>query len=189
MPTPKLFAIGGLAAALVLVVSGIASMFVGYQGRNDVRDALRQENIIAPEDSTIPGQLVDTGSEARAQAAIMREHQLARTDGLTYAEMGRFATPDGNPAGTNNAEEAALGDNGQPLPNDARESWVTATALITSLETAFFAEQVGYFAMVMGLALLITGIGLAILTGAAILRLPALEAEPAETSQKPALAG
>jgi hypothetical protein len=189
MPTPKLFAIGGFAAAMILAIAGIASMFVGYQGRADVRQTLAQENIIAPQDSTIPGQLVNTGSKARAQAAIIREHQLARTDGLTYAEMGRFATPDGNPAGTNNPDLAATGETGNPLPNTARESWITATSLITSLETAYFAEQVGYFAIVMGMALLITGIGLVVLTGAAILRLPVLEqkqAGPQQAAAQPA---
>ncbi len=174
MPGPKLFAIGGFAASIVLVVVGIASVIIGYQGRADVRATLTQENIIAPQDSSIPGELIDTGSKARAQAEIIREHQLASTDGLTYAEMGRFATPNGDPAGTNNADEAAVSESGSPLPNEAREGWVTATALITSLETAYFAEQVGLFAMVIGLALLLSGVGFTVLSGAAILRMPAL---------------
>jgi hypothetical protein len=36
---------------------------------------------------------------------------------------------------------------------------VTETALSTALNTSFFAESVATFAMVMGLALLLTGIG------------------------------
>ena len=107
MSKRKYFAIGGFAAAAILFAFGAASAVVGYQGREEVRDALRQENIVGPEDSTIPGQRVDTGSEARAQADIIRHHQLTSSNGLTYSEMGRFATPDGNPAGTNVAEEAA----------------------------------------------------------------------------------
>jgi hypothetical protein len=184
MSTPKLLALGGFAASIILVVAGVAAMVIGYQGREEVRDTLRAENIIAPQDSRIPGQLVDTGSKARAQADIIREHQLNRTDGLTYAEMGRFATPDGNPAGTSNADEAAKDANGNPLPNRDRESWITATALTTSLNTAYFAEQVGFFAIVMGLALLLTGVGLGILTGAVLLRLPALDPEKVEANGK-----
>ena len=180
MLTPKLFALGGFAAGLVLIVAGLGSAVVGYQGRVDVRDTLAQEQIIAPDDSRIPGQLVNTGDRARAQAEIIREHQLARTGGLMYAEMGRFATEDGNPAGTNNAEAAAIGPNGNPLPNTARDGWITATALITALETAYFAEQVGNFAMLIGLALFLTGVGLTVLTAAAILRVPAFRTEEEE---------
>jgi len=42
--------------------------------------------------------------------------------------------------------------------------WVTATSLSTALNTSFFAEQVANFAIVMGIALLLVGIGLLILT-------------------------
>jgi hypothetical protein len=186
MLTPRLFAIGGFAAGLVLVAAGIGSAVVGYQGRADVRETLTRENIIAPQDSTIPGQLVNTGDKARAQAAIIRQHQLDRTGGLTYAEMGRFATADGNPAGTNVAADAAVGPTGNPLPNTARDGWITATALITALETAFFAEQVGNFAILMGFALLLTGIGLTVLTAAAILHIPGFRA--AEEKEAPVAA-
>lgn len=166
----KYFGIGGFAASAVLVAFGTASAVVGYQGREEVRDTLRQENIIAPEDSTIPGQLVDTGSEARAQAEIMRKHQLESSQGLTYAEMGRFATPDGNPKGTNVADEAAKDANGKPIANAVRASWVTETALTTSLNTAYFAEQVGLFSIVMGVALILSGFGFAVLAYGALWR-------------------
>jgi hypothetical protein len=53
----KYFAIGGFAASAILVAFGSVSAVVGYQGRDEVRDTLRQENIVGPEDSTIPGQL------------------------------------------------------------------------------------------------------------------------------------
>jgi hypothetical protein len=169
MKTEKLhprtfFVIGGFLAAVMLVGSGVASMWVGYDGRNEVRDTLRAENIVGPEDSTIPGQLVDTGSEARAQADIMRHHQLTSTNGLTYAEMGRFAVADGNPAGTNDANLALKDAAGKPVSNAARASWINETALTTSLNTAYFAEQVGYFAIVVGVALILTGVGFAVLT-------------------------
>jgi hypothetical protein len=147
-------------------------MVIGYQGRDEVRDTLRRENIVGPEDSTIPGQLVDTGSEAKAQADIIRHHQLTSSNGLTYAEMGRYATPDGNPAGTNDAELAAKDANGKPVANAVRNQWVTATALSTSLNTAYFAEQVGLFSIVMGAALAMTGIGFAVLTFGALARFP-----------------
>jgi len=166
----KVFAIGGLAASLVLVGFGAASMFIGYQGRNEVRDTLRQEQIIGPADSTIPGQLVDTGAEAKAQAEIMRHHQLTSSQGLTYSQMGKYKTPDGNPKGTSDAKLAALDSNGNPISNPVRDSWVTETALTTALNTANFAEQVGDFAMVMGAALFLTGVGFGVLIWGAMLR-------------------
>ena len=42
--------------------------------------------------------------------------------------------------------------------------WVTETALTTALNTAFFAERVAFFSIVMGVALLLTGIGFLVLT-------------------------
>jgi hypothetical protein len=41
---------------------------------------------------------------------------------------------------------------------------VTATALTTALNTSYFAESVALFAIVMGIALLLTGIGLVVLS-------------------------
>lgn len=186
MTPRKLFGIGGLAASVVLVIFGAASIVIGIQGRQEVRDTLAQERIIGPDDSTIPGQLVDTGSEARAQADIIRHHQMTSTNGLTYSEMGRFAVPDGDPAGTNNADLALKDANGNPVANSLRNQWVTVTALSTSLNTAFFAEQVGLFAIVMGIALLLTGAGFAILTLAALWHFRTLteDAEEAATTAK-----
>ncbi len=181
----KLFVIGGFVASAVLVIFGLASIVVGANGRQEVRDTLRQENIVAPADSTIPGQLVDTGSEARAQADIMRHHQLTSSQGLTYAQMGRFKVADGNPAGTNDVALALKDANGQTVSNPVRDSWVTETALTTSLNTAYFAEQVGLFSMVMGAALVLAGIGFTVLTWGALLH-PALKIVEGPTAEKPA---
>ncbi len=161
----SIFAYGGIAASLILVVFGVASIIIGYQGREDVRQMLADEQITVSADAeNYAGEPVNTGAKAQAQADVIRKHQLEASGGLTYAQMGRFATPDGNPAGTNNAEEAAKNDAGAPVANAVRNQWVTATALSTSLNTAYFAEQVGLFSMVMGFALLLTGIGFAVLT-------------------------
>lgn len=168
MSAKKFFGFGGLVASIVLLGFGVAAIVIGIQGRNEVRDTLRQEQIYAPEDSTIPGQLVDTGAKAKAQADIVRKHQLAATNGLTYSQMGRFAVESGDPAGTNDADLAAKDANGKPIANAARNQWVTATALTTSLNTAFFAEQVGLFAIVVGIALVLSGAGFGVLTLAAL---------------------
>jgi hypothetical protein len=52
---------------------------------------------------------------------------------------------------------------GQPTANGARNVWVTETALATALDTSYFAQQVALFSIVMGIALLLTGIGFLVL--------------------------
>lgn len=165
-----LFGGGGIAASLILIGFGVAMIIIGIDGRQDVRDTLAEENIVAPADSSIPGELVDTGDEAKTMAAIMREHTLQRTGGATYAELPAYLDEENQP--TSNIDEAATGPDGQPLANPQRTLWVTETALTTALNTAYFAEQVGMFAIVVGFALLLSGIGFAVLTVGALL-LPA----------------
>ena len=92
----------------------------------------------------------------------MEHHTLKATKGQRYAEMGRFVTPDGK--ATNDETLAAKTPEGQPVENGLRNMWVTETALTTALNTSFFAERVAYFSIVMGAALLLTGIGFLVLT-------------------------
>ncbi|HEU6446374.1 MAG TPA: hypothetical protein VFL61_15075 [Gaiellaceae bacterium] len=180
----KIFEYGGIAASIVLIAFGAGSIGLGAWGFNEVRDSLARENIVGTPDSSIPGQKVDTGSEARAFATTMRAHVLESTDGRTYAEMGRYLDAQGNET---NDEAAAAKDpkTGQPVANGLRNLWVTETALTTALNMAFLGERIAVFGMVMGLALLLTGIGFLILTlGGAIQHTPSVRetvrrAEPA----------
>ncbi|HEU0304487.1 MAG TPA: hypothetical protein VFR32_07900 [Gaiellaceae bacterium] len=130
---------------------------------------------------TVAGDSVDTGSEARCFAEYLRIHALGSSNGLTYAQMGRFmATPDA-PAietdfngGTSNDEYALVDEqSGQPVSNGVRNLWVTATALSSALNLAYTAEQISLFGIVVGFALLLTGIGLIILAVAVLHRAPA----------------
>ena len=69
---------------------------------------------------------------------------------------------------------------GQPVANEARNLWVTETALTTALNVAYFGERVGVFGIMMGIALLLTGIGFLILTlSGALERKPGPAAEAA----------
>ena len=159
----KFFTYAGVAASVVLIAFGIGSIVTGIDGRGTVRDNLRAEQIVGTPDSAIPNQLVDTGSEARAFAKVMRVHALEATGGQTYAQMGRFLDSAGKP--TNNEKAAAIDPKTkQPVENGARNLWVTETALSTALNTAYFAENVATFAIVMGIAMLLTGIGFLVLT-------------------------
>jgi hypothetical protein len=154
---------GGIAASIVLIAFGIGAILTGVAGRDTVRSDLAREQIVGTPDSTIPGQKVDTGKEAEAFAAVIRKHTLEATDGQTYAQMGRFLDENGNPT----SDEAAAAKDpktGEPVENGLRNMWVTSTALSTALNTAYFAESVATFAIVMGVALLLTGIGFLVLT-------------------------
>lgn len=159
----RLYGYAGMAASVILIVFGAGATFVGFDGRDRVRDDLAREQIVGTPDSSIPGQKVDTGGEAQAFAAVIRRHTLEATGGQTYAQMGRFLDENGKPTSD---EAAAARDpkTGQPVENGLRNLWVTSTALSTALSTAYFAESVATFAIVMGFALLLTGIGFLVLT-------------------------
>jgi hypothetical protein len=165
---------GGLAAGITLIAFGIGALYMGIDGRSTVRDSIAQEQIYFG-DATDPavaqhaeqwaGEQVTTGDQARAFALVMREHTLSSTDGLTYAQMGRFqsaANPQ-DPKGTSDEAAAAKDEAGAPIANGARQIWVTETGLTTALNMSYMAEQLSVFGIVVGVALLLTGIGLMIL--------------------------
>jgi hypothetical protein len=166
--------IGGFLAGGVLILFGIVAIFMGVNGFNTTRDAIKDEGITfgSTDDPAVAkyaeqwaGEPVTTGDQARAFARIIREHTLESTGGLTYAEMGRYqsaAKPD-DPAGTSDEAAAAKDDSGQPIANGARNIWVTETALTTALNMSYMAERLSVFGIVVGVALLLTGIGLVIL--------------------------
>lgn len=170
----RLLRIGGYASGGVLIVFGVAVIALGIWGFNFTRDHIEREGITfgSIEDPAVAehapdwaGEPVDTGRKALAQAEIMREHTLSNTGGLTYAEMGRYvsaADPD-DPAGTNDEAAAATDESGQPISNSARNIWVTETALATALDMGFMSEMLSIFSIVVGIALLLTGIGFVIL--------------------------
>jgi hypothetical protein len=165
----KWFAYGGIAASVVLMAFGAGAIGIGVFGFNEVRDSIAEQKITATPDAPEitngkleAGQAIKNGSDAKAFAEVMEYHALESTGGKRYAEMGRFLTPKGTD--TNDAALAAKTADGQPVENDARTLWVTETALTTALNTAFFAERVAVFSIVMGIALLLTGIGFLVLT-------------------------
>ena len=174
MNTRRILEWGGLAASVILIAFGIGALYMGIDGRNVVRDSIKQEQItfgdasdpaVAKHAEQWAGQQVTNGDQARAFAKVMREHTLEATGGLTYSQMGRYqsAAKPTDPKGTNDAAAAAKDNNGQPVANAARDIWVTETALTSALNMSYMAEQLSVFGIVVGVALLLTGIGLMIL--------------------------
>jgi hypothetical protein len=184
----RLLEYGGYAAAVVLVAFGIGALVLSINGKNTVQNDLSQEKIVGSADMTpdaiaaeaqkaglsgvdfpscsVAGEPIDTGSEARCFANYMRIHALEASGGKTYAEMPRYATADGK--GTNDPAQAQKDANGQPVSNTARDLWVTETALSTALNSAYMADQLGNFGIVVGIALILAGIGFAVLAWTAL---------------------
>jgi len=170
-----------------MVAFGIGSLVLGINARNTVGDELKREFIVGSPDMnptetekavqeagltdvTIPScdvaeKEIKTGSDARCFAQYMRIHALESSGGLTYAQMGRFvaAADPNDPAGTSDEESAAKDESGEPISNNARNTWVTETALSTALNVSYMAEQIALFSVVVGIALLLSGIGFIIL--------------------------
>jgi hypothetical protein len=199
MKGKRIWEIGGFVAGAVLIVFGAVAIYMGVDGRSTVQDSLKDEQVFfsTAEDedpatdkyaSEWYGEQVTSGDQARAFASIMREHQLERTEGLTYAQMGRYMSADdpSDPAGTSDEEAALKDEEGNPVSNPARASWVTAVAITTALNTSYMAEQLSFFGIVVGVALLLTGVGLVILAFAVFGREPAAAAQRAPVTTQPA---
>jgi hypothetical protein len=129
---------------------------------------------------SVADQRINTGDKARAFAGYMRIHALEASGGLTYAQMGRYLAKPGTPAkftdgqGGTSIDKYALVDpkTKQPVDNGRRNVWVTETALTTALNTSYMASQLGLFGIVVGIALLLSGFGFAILAIGGALRNP-----------------
>jgi hypothetical protein len=196
----KLFEWGGFAAGAILVAFGVVAIIMGFSGRATVADSLKLEKITGTPDMTpaliakeakaagltgvslptvsVAGKAINSGPRARAFASYMRIHALEATGGFTYSQMGRFtAKPDTPKAqlavggGTDNSQYALIdATSKQPIANGARNLWVTETALTTALNTSYMADRLGLFGIVVGIALLLSGIGFIVLAFAALHR-------------------
>jgi len=178
--------IGVIVAAVVLVGFGVASIVIGANGRSTVRDNLAEQKIVGTPDMTpvairgevskagldvrrlaipgcsVAGKKINSCSTARCFVQYMNIHALEATGGRVYAQMPRYATANG--AGTNEAELALKDAKGKPVDNPDRNVWVNETALATALNTSYMAEQISVFVIVVGVALLLSGFGFAILS-------------------------
>lgn len=129
----------------------------------------------------VAGEPIDDGTSARCFAQYLRLHALRATSGLTYSQMGRYVAKDDAPpeetdfaGGTSNSMYAEIDPKSdQPVDNGSRDLWVTATALSSALNLAYTAEQIALFGVVVGVALLLTGVGLVILAVAVLHPRPA----------------
>ena len=123
---------------------------------------------------------VTDGATARCFAEYMRIHTFEATGGATYSQMGQFVALANAPksqlavgGGTSNKLYAQIDPTTkQPVSNGARNVWFTETALTTALNTSYMASQLALFGLVVGVALLLSGFGFAILAIGGALRNP-----------------
>ncbi len=213
MNTKRILEIGGLIAGVILVAFGIGALVMSVNARSTVSDELKAEAIVgspdmnptdiakAAEEAGLPAsialptcdvadQSIETGADARCFAKYMRIHALEASGGLTYAQMGRYvlASDSTDAKGTNDPAQAAKDDNGQPVSNAARNTWVTETALATALNVSYMAEQIALFGLIVGIALLLSGIGFMILALIVLGSAAREEAAKTHRAQTPATA-
>jgi hypothetical protein len=181
----KVFELGGVVAAAVLIAFGIAAIVMGFNGRSTVNSSLKQELIVGSPDMTpaaitaeakqaglnvasldipktsVAGKKITNGHLARAFAGYMRIHALEASGGLTYAQMGRFAAKPGTPAnltdgqGATNDPKYAATDPKTKQPVDNGRRNVWVTE--TALTTAL---NVSYMATQLSLFGVVVGLAL-----------------------------
>lgn len=170
-----------------MIAFGIGALVMSINARSTVSDELKQQQIVGSADMNptdiatamkeaglknvsapscnVADQPIETGTDARCFAQYMRIHALESSGGLTYAQMGRFVSAKAptDPAGTNDDTAAAMDTSGKPVANGARNTWITETALTTALNVSYMAQQLALFGLIVGIALLLSGIGFVIL--------------------------
>jgi hypothetical protein len=137
-----------LIAAVLSLAVGFGSFVGGIFGAWYTYDHAVAQDVTTPEDAAIPNTPVRGPFTMWAQSDIITQHQLENTEGLYYAQMPREV-----PA-VDESGAAVLDENGEQVmvPNEARASWINATALTTALGLGIVA-----FAVVIGLTLMFTG--------------------------------
>jgi len=138
---------------------------------------------------TVAGVAVTNGDQARCFGEYMRIHTLEATQGYVYSQMGIYEALPTAPkselaagGGTDNTQYAVTDPKtGQPVQNGPRQIWVTYTALTGALNSSYMAEQMANFGLVVGIALLLSGLGFVILSlGGALENQWAFGKKPAE---------
>jgi Ca2+/Na+ antiporter len=193
MKRERVFRIGGLVSGIVLIAFGVVTIVLAVWGQHTVTTELKRQKITGTPDMTpsaikaeaqkagltnialpscdVANKPIDTGQRARCFSQYMNVHALEATGGFVYSEMGQYEAKPGTPksqlapgGGTNNPTYAVVDPKTQgPASNGARNVWVTQTALATALNVSYMASALSLFSLIVGTALLLTGIGFIVL--------------------------
>ena len=120
------------------------------------------------------------GHQQRRPGALLRPvHANPRAGGDRRPGLRRYAAlRDGRREGNERRAKASKGPSGHPLDNPARQVWITETALSTALNVSYMADQLALLSLVVGIALLLTGVGFIILAAGGALRRTTAAAAP-----------
>lgn len=143
----KISSLFAVVVGIILVLGSIWAVIFTYTN-------VARENIITPEDASMPGVPVRGPLTLMSQANIIREHTLRLTGGKTFAQMPRqIAKLDENGS-------PVLDSNGDPVMvnNTVRDLWITATTLITALNLGIITYAFSGFIFLFGLISIWTGI-------------------------------
>ena len=200
MNRDRVFRIGGVVSGIVLIAFGVVVIVLALVARHTVTTELERQQITGTPDMnptdikaaaekaglknvTLPtcdvaGKPIDNGARARCFAQYMNIHALEATGGFVYSQMGIYTAKSDAPkaqlapgGGTNNPDYAEVDpQTNQPVQNPTRNVWVTETALSTALNVSYMASQLALFSLVVGIALLLTGVGFIVLALGALPR-------------------
>src|SRR5215471_2521624 len=156
----------------VEAIKGEQQKIAAAQKKADVPAAQRFTftEVEAPSCS-VAGQHVNNGSTALCFGRYMRIHALGASSGLTYSQMGQYAAKPDAPVqstdfigGTSDPKYAQIDPKtGQPVSNPARNTWITETAFTTALYLAYTGSAIALFGLIVGIALVLSGVGFLIL--------------------------
>lgn len=135
----RLSSLFAIAAGVVLILGGIWGISFTYQN-------IEREKIVTPEDASIPNAPVRDPFTLKSQADIIRAHALKMTGDKTYSQMPRqIESVDEN-------GDPILDENGEVVmvPNKARDTWITVTALTTALNLGILTYAFSAFTILMG---------------------------------------
>lgn len=142
-----------LTAAIVALVVGFGAIAGGIFGFWYTWDQAVTQDITTPDDAVIPEAPVRGPFTMWAQSDIITHHQLDSTEGLYYSQMPRQIEQ------VDEAGNVVLDENGEPVmvTNDARMSWINATALTTALGLGILAYALSAVAIALGAAMVLFG--------------------------------
>ena len=181
----KVFELGGVLAAVVLIAFGITAIVMGVNGKSTVNDSLKQEYIVGSPDMTPAGitaeakkaglnvanlsipsrsvanKKITNGDQARAFAGYMRIHALEATHGLTYAQMGRFIAKPGTPAKFTDGQGATSDENYALIDSKTKQPVENGARNLWVTETALTtALNTSYMAQQLSLFGIVVGVAL-----------------------------
>jgi hypothetical protein len=143
-----------MVSSVLAIVAGIVMIGGGIWGIVFTYSNVARENITTPSDASIPDAPVRGPFTLKAQADIIRTHALKSSGGKTYSEMpSRIPKLDEQGA-------PVLDENGEVVmvPNDARNTWITVTALTTALNLGIITYAFSGLILFLGLISVWTGL-------------------------------